>query len=241
MQHCVRLAALQRQLQCVLYVTVQLPSRSSNQGPSAHINNSDSRSIGTHRSTKATALGEQGKQLLQGLRASDITDWNTISTHPTNHFTPVTLTPLFHSNQWSRSTASMWQFSFHPSTLPGLVPGTLCTHQQQPPSKHHYPSLHRSHCPCRARETSDVTNWKAISLTSQPFHIGYTYIGFIDSMHQTVCVDGLTEMAAEGECWTFVAHISRQCCVQFSQPSNRFVFLFQNNPTCCVVKECTAI
>ena len=41
-------------------------------------------SIVTHRTTKATALAEQGKQLLQGLRASDVTDWNAISAHPAN-------------------------------------------------------------------------------------------------------------------------------------------------------------
>jgi hypothetical protein len=42
--------------------------------PSAHINNSHPRSIVTHRSTKAAALAEQGEPLLQGLRASDVTD-----------------------------------------------------------------------------------------------------------------------------------------------------------------------
>ncbi|XP_064857763.1 mucin-2-like isoform X3 [Oncorhynchus nerka] len=47
---------------------------SANQGPSAHINNSHPRSIVTHRSTKAAALAEQGEPLLQGLRASDVTD-----------------------------------------------------------------------------------------------------------------------------------------------------------------------
>ena len=41
-----------------------------NQGPSAHINNSHPRSIVTHRSTKASALAEQGEQLLQGLRVT---------------------------------------------------------------------------------------------------------------------------------------------------------------------------
>ena len=49
-----------------------------------HINNSHPRSIVTHRSTKAAALAEQGEQLLQGLGASDVTDWNTISAHPAN-------------------------------------------------------------------------------------------------------------------------------------------------------------
>ena len=50
------------------------PYLGSNQGPSAHINNSHPRSIVTHHATKAMALAEQGEQLLQGLRASDVTD-----------------------------------------------------------------------------------------------------------------------------------------------------------------------
>jgi hypothetical protein len=43
--------------------------------------NSHPRSIVTYRSTKATALAEQGEQLLQGLRASDVTDRSAISAH----------------------------------------------------------------------------------------------------------------------------------------------------------------
>ena len=50
------------------------PYPGANQGPSAHNDNSHPRSIVTHRSTKATALAEQGELLLQGLRASDVTD-----------------------------------------------------------------------------------------------------------------------------------------------------------------------
>ncbi|XP_064795194.1 shootin-1-like [Oncorhynchus masou masou] len=46
----------------------------AHQGPSAHINDSHPGSIITHRSTKAAALAEQGELLLQGLRASDVTD-----------------------------------------------------------------------------------------------------------------------------------------------------------------------
>ena len=42
-----------------------------NQGHNAHINNWHPQSIVTYRSTKATALAAQGKQLLQGLRVSD--------------------------------------------------------------------------------------------------------------------------------------------------------------------------
>jgi hypothetical protein len=46
---------------------------------SAHI--SHPRGIITHHSTKATALAEQGEQLLQVLRINDVTDWNAISAH----------------------------------------------------------------------------------------------------------------------------------------------------------------
>ena len=32
----------------------------------------------------------------------------------------------------------------------------------------------------------------------------------------TVCVDGLTEMVAEGECWTFVAHYPDDAAYHFA-------------------------
>jgi hypothetical protein len=43
------------------------------------------------------------------------------------------------------------------------------------------------------------------------------YVGLIEGMRQTVCIDGLTETVAEGECWTFVAYISRWCCIYFAE------------------------
>jgi hypothetical protein len=50
------------------------PKLGSSQEPSAHINHSHSRGIVIHRTTKATALAEQGEQLLLGLRANDVTN-----------------------------------------------------------------------------------------------------------------------------------------------------------------------
>ena len=55
-----------------------VPSRTRD---ALHTDNSHVRSIVTHRSTKAEALLEQGEPLLQGLRVSDVTDWNATSAH----------------------------------------------------------------------------------------------------------------------------------------------------------------
>jgi hypothetical protein len=64
-------------------VPLLAPTWAWTSGPSAHINTLEASpsKLVTHRSTKAAALAEQGEPLLQGLRVSDVTDWNAISAH----------------------------------------------------------------------------------------------------------------------------------------------------------------
>ena len=58
-----------------------------------------------------------------------------------------------------------------------------------------------------------VSNWTLCLPCSIALQLQCVMCGVecIERVSKTVCVNGLTEMVAEGECWTLVAHISRWC------------------------------